>query len=233
VKLIRVVAAKRAVVFDLFHTLTSVESSSNRTLPSTAELLGVDAAAWNDQMVKKSRERLLGLKTDSFEIIAEMARAIDPSVSDERIRHAVENRLARFRAAVLDIPEATVAVLQELKRRDKRLGLVSNADTGEIAAWGENRICHLFDSTIYSCAVGLAKPDPMIYHQSLKELEIEAGAAVFVGDGASDELQGAKSAGITSVLFTGVIQYLWPERVAERAWQADYVIERLSELVGD
>ena len=226
-----IVDGKKAVIFDLFHTLTSVEASSSQGLPSTSELLGVDVVAWNEQMMNKSRERLVGLKTDAFEIIAEMARAIDPTLSDERIKLASDNRLTRFRAAVLDIPEETVAVLRELKARGKRLGLITNADVTEVAAWGENRIHHLFDSTIHSCAVGLAKPDRQIYELSLRELDVEAADALFVGDGGSDELEGARRAGITAVMFTGVIQRLWPDRVAERAWQADYVIERLTELI--
>ncbi len=226
-----IVDGKKAVIFDLFHTLTSVEASSSQGLPSTSELLGVDVVAWNEQMMNKSRERLVGLKTDAFEIIAEMARAIDPTLSDERIKLASDNRLTRFRAAVLDIPEETVAVLRELKARGKRLGLITNADVTEVAAWGENRIHHLFDSTIHSCAVGLAKPDRQIYELSLRELDVEAADALFVGDGGSDELEGARRAGITAVMFTGVVQWLWPDRVAERAWQADYVIERLAELI--
>lgn len=226
-----VVAGKRAIIFDLFHTLTSVEASLGQGLPSISELLGVDPVAWSDQLMKNSHERLVGLKTDPFEIIAEMARAIDPSLSDERIMLASDNRLARFRAAVLDIPEETVAVLCELKARGKCLGLITNADVAEIAAWGESRIHHLFDSALHSCAVGLAKPDRQIYELSLRELGVEAGDALFVGDGGSDELAGAKSVGITAVMFTGVIQRLWPKRVAERVGQADYVIERLSELL--
>jgi putative hydrolase of the HAD superfamily len=227
------VVAKRAVIFDLFHTLTSVESISGRGLRSTSELLGVDRVAWSDQLNEKSDERLLGLKTDPFEIIAGMARAIDPSLSDERIRLAVENRLARFRSAVLDIPGETVGVLWELKARGKRLGLISNADVVEIAAWHENCIHHLFDSTVFSCTVGLMKPNRKIYELSLRELDVAAFEAAFVGDGGSHELVGAKEARITAVMFAGVIRTLWPERVIERAGQADYVIENLAELVAD
>lgn len=228
-----IVCAKKAVIFDLFHTLTSVESSEARGLLSTAEVLGVDRAAWNNQIQKQSRDRLLGLKTDPFQIIADMARAIDPSVDEERIRLATENRMARFRAAVLDIPDETVRVLTELKKRGKRLGLITNADATEIGAWSENSIHHLFDSTIYSCAVGLVKPDREIYELSLQELGVQAAEAVFVGDGGSDELEGARRAGMTAVMTAGIIRKLRPDDVAERASQADYVIETLSELLAD
>lgn len=226
-----IVSAKKAVIFDLFHTLTSVESSTARGLLPTSEVLGVDPTAWSDQIQKQSRDRLLGLKTDPFQIIADMARAIDPLVDDERIRLATENRMARFRAAILEIPDETVRVLTELKKRGKRLGLITNADVTEIAAWSESRVRHLFDSTVCSCAVGLMKPDREIYELSLSELGVQAAEAVFVGDGGSDELEGARRAGITAVMMAGIIRKLRPDDVAKRAVQADYVIESLSELL--
>jgi hypothetical protein len=36
---------------------------------------------------------------------------------------------------------------------------------------------------------------------------------------------------MTTVMVTGVMQSLWPDRVTARLHQADYVIERLSELL--
>jgi putative hydrolase of the HAD superfamily len=226
-----VVAEKKAVIFDLFHTLTSVESSSDGSLPSTAEVLGVDRAAWNDQLLKHSRDRLVGLETDPFQIIARMARAIDPSLSDERIRLATTNRMARFRAAILGIADETVAVLEELKARGKRLGLITNADVAEISAWEESRVCHLFDSAVLSCRVGWAKPEPQIFELSLAQLGVKAAEAVFVGDGGSDELRAARQSGITAIMMAGVIRRLRPGEIAARAAQADYVIEDLRELL--
>jgi HAD superfamily hydrolase (TIGR01509 family) len=225
------VSAKKAVVFDLFHTLTSIESSWCRDLPSTSEVLGVDRDAWNDQLLVRSRDRLVGAKTDPFTIIAEMARAIDPTLSDERIKAATENRLVRMTGAITDISHETVAVLESLKAQGKLLGLISNADAMEIAAWGDNNIHHLFDSTIFSCRVGLAKPERAIYDLSLRELGVPAADAVFVGDGGSDELQAARDAGMTAIMITGIVRELWPEQIAVRRAQADFVIERLSELV--
>ena len=226
-----VVAEKKAVIFDLFHTLTSVESSSSDRLPSTSQVLGVDRAAWNYQLLEHSRDRLVGLETDPFRIIAKLARAIDASVSDERIKVATENRMARFRAALLEVPDETIAVLEQLKARGKLLGLITNADVMEITAWEESRIHHLFDSTILSCRVGLAKPERQIYELALAQLGVEAAETVFVGDGGSDELRGARRAGITAVMIAGVIRKLRPGEIPGRASQADYVIESLDELL--
>jgi FMN phosphatase YigB (HAD superfamily) len=44
------------------------------------------------------------------------------------------------------------------------------------------------------------KPDPEIYALALEELDVPASDALFVGDGANDELRGARDAGLTPVL---------------------------------
>jgi putative hydrolase of the HAD superfamily len=52
-----------------------------------------------------------------------------------------------------------------------------------------------------------------------------------VGDGGSDELKGARDLGMTTVMMTGVIKEMWPERIEPRLPFADFVIEKLDELV--
>lgn len=111
------------------------------------------------------------------------------------------------------------------------MALLSNAEVMEVAAWDETEAARLFDATVISCRVGLVKPEPGIYELCLRKLGVTAVEAIFVGDGGSDELQGAREAGMTTVMVTGVIRELWPDRVTARLHQADYVIERLSELL--
>ncbi len=225
-----VIDAKKAVIFDLFHTLTSLESTLGPNRRTTSEILGVRREDWNDQLLRKSRDRLVGSKKDAFEIIAGMARAIDRSISEEKITAATENRIAQFAAALSAIPAETVAVLESLKKRGKRIGLISNADVTEVAAWGGSKIGHLFDSTIFSCVVGCVKPERQIYELSLRELGVSPDEAVFVGDGGSNELEGAKKVGMATIMVTGIVEKLWPDQIADRSRHADFVIGRVSDL---
>ncbi len=225
------VRLKRAVVFDLFHTLTSVESTWGGSVPMTCEMLGVSHKDWDEQLLVHSRDRLAGVKTDPLAIIRDMAHAIDPAIPEERIRAATENRIARHAAALRDIPKDNLAVLERLRGQGKLLALLSNADVMEMASWDATEASRLFDVTVFSCAAGLVKPEPGIYELCLRELGVTAAEAMFVGDGGSDELQGARDAGISTVMVTGVIKAFWPDRVTARLHQSDYVIERLSELL--
>lgn len=222
------IKSRQAVIFDLFHTLTAIERDWG---PFTYEILGVSHEAWNEQLLLHSPDRLEGRLTDPSEIVRTMARAINPAISNETIAKAVKSRAARFRKAVVEIPGSTQQVLVSLKQRGKKIALISNADGSEIAGWEDSPIAPLFDEVIFSCQVGSQKPKPEIYEICLRRLELPADACVFVGDGGSGELEGARSVGLTTVMITGIIEDLWPERIAPARKHADYEIKKLRELV--
>ena len=45
----------------------------------------------------------------------------------------------------------------------------------------------------------MSKPDPRIYELALEQLGVEPREAIFVGDGANDELAGAERVGMRAV----------------------------------
>ena len=220
----------RAVIFDLFHTLTSADVLR---LPGrgTSEVLGVSREAWNEQLLRYSDDRLRGKITDPFVIMAQMAHAIDNAISDKTIKDAVENRIRRFRHALMNIEDSTLVTLRKLKRAGKALGLISNADVNEITSWGDSPLKPLFDCAIFSCQVGYVKPEKEIYEKALKELGVDARDVLYVGDGGSDELRGAKEMGMDTVLTTHVIKQFWPERIIKARGHADFEVNELIEIV--
>ena len=182
-------------------------------------------------MLLHSRARLIGQQTDPVDIIRELARAIDPAITEEAILATTANRIKRFEATVVDIPEATHMTLAALRASGKRLGLISNADVMEVAAWDKSPLARRFDVAVFSCEVGSAKPEPDIYTMALERLGVSAADVVYVGDGGSDELKSAREAGMTTVMMIGVIKHMWADKIASRRPHADFVIEHLSELV--
>jgi FMN phosphatase YigB (HAD superfamily) len=91
----KLVHTVRAVIFDLFHTLTDLESKWSR-IPPTSKMLGVPEQAWSDQLLLHSEQRLTGEWRDPFQILRTMALAIDPSISDATIRAVVGRRIRRM-----------------------------------------------------------------------------------------------------------------------------------------
>ena len=226
------VAVKDAVIFDLFHTLTSVVSTMSGG-QWTADVLGVSREAWSEQLLEKSRERLTGEETDPGRIIRKMAHAIDPTIREETIDAAARGRIDMFARALINIPEETQQVLKRIKSQNKKIGLISNADVLEVAEWDRSPIAPLFDAVVFSCAVGCVKPEREIYEICMNRLGVTPGQCVFVGDGGSKELEGARKLGITTIMITGVIKKIWPDRIDERRRYADGVIEHLSELISN
>ena len=112
-----------------------------------------------------------------------------------------------------------------------KLALISNADAMEVAAWPESPLAGLFDVEVFSCTAGYVKPEPKIYYQCLDQLALKPQECLFVGDGGSNELAGAKAVGLSTVFIYGVVAQLWPERVAERRAISDYQIERIPAVI--
>lgn len=220
----------RGVIFDLFHTLTGLESEW-ADLPPTAIVLGIDRRTWNDALTARSRWRLVGAERDPYVIVRTLAHEIDPSISDTRIREATDIRIERFRRALQRIPAQNVDTVRRLRAQGYRLGLISNADAMEVAAWSASPLAGAFDVEIFSCTAGCAKPEPDIYHQCLGALALKPEQCLFVGDGGSNELIGARQIGLGTVFVSGVIAELWPETIAERIQTADHHIKTVPEIL--
>jgi putative hydrolase of the HAD superfamily len=223
-------AQVRGVIFDLFHTLTGLESEWS-DLPVTSDFLGIDRRVWDGVLHEKSRQRLSGEMSDPFLIVRDLAHQIDPAIAEEKIRQAVEIRIRRFREALQRIPPANVDALKRLRKSGLRLGLISNADCMEVASWAECPLAGLFDFEVFSCEVGLVKPELAIYRTCLDGLALSPGECLYVGDGGSNEMVGAREVGLRTVLVSGVIAELWPERIPSRIKITDHHVRWMPEVL--
>ena len=188
--------AVRAVVFDLWNTLAHWpeglsrdfrERWSQRIGRSPEEIDGVwyASGAWEQRECGPIADALRSA-CDSLGVEADI---------DELVAWRVE--LAR-QAVVPD--EGVVATLSELRRRGVRIGIVSNCTEEVALVWESSQFAGHFDVEVFSATAGCMKPDPRIYELALGQLGVAASEALFVGDGANDELAGATRAGMTAVL---------------------------------
>jgi HAD superfamily hydrolase (TIGR01549 family) len=99
----------------------------------------------------------------------------------------------------ITIDPAAVKVMAELRRRNYRLGLVSNMMLpGKLlrAKLQEAGIQAYFDPIVISSDVGFIKPHPGIFLAALSQCQLEPGEAVFVGDTYQQDVLGAKGVGM-------------------------------------
>lgn len=191
----------RAVCFDLFNTLISVGSVPTHIGGKTAEVLGVDANAWNNACFSDEHE--ICQPTNHFDVIRTLAHQLDPSIPLARIEEATRQRQARFDYALTThVSPDAVNTLRKLRDQGYQIALISNASTAEVQAWPDSPLSSLFDVSVFSCDVGMKKPDPAIYHYTAEQLGIDSQHCVFVGDGGSDEHHGAHASGMTPLWLT-------------------------------
>jgi glucose-1-phosphatase len=84
--------------------------------------------------------------------------------------------------------------------------LLSNAWSGARTLLRDHyKVLDIFDVVVFSCDVGLAKPDPQIYACVIEKLGVQPGEAVFVDD-VPENIEAAKRAGLQGIVFRSPVQ---------------------------
>ena len=225
----------RAVCFDLFNTLVNVGTVPPHIGSTTAEVLGVEPRAWNEVCFSDDHE--ICRPTNHFDVIRTLAHRLDPQIPLARIADATDQRQARFDYALTThVSPAVVNTLRKLRDQGYQVALISNASTAEVQAWPESPLRSLFDVSVFSCDVGMKKPDPDIYRYTAEQLGLDAQHCVFVGDGGSDEHHGAHASGMIPLWLTCHLseetitrrQSTLQNKIAERFTSLDAIAEWLS-----
>jgi putative hydrolase of the HAD superfamily len=213
----------RAVIFDLWMTLVPWDvEESKRFHREVAEAVGVEPERFWEAWL--SAHHLPNRDTGP---IAEHMRAlfaelgVEPDLDD-----VLAMRRERAKRTLTPRPEA-LATLEELRRRGHLLGMISVCTEDVPQVWDETPLGREFDATVFSCEVGVSKPDARIYEIACERLGVEPAECLFVGDGANDELPGAERAGMTAVQLHVRGEHLTPDG---EAWQGAS-IESLSEVL--
>jgi len=184
-------AGLRAVIFDLWNTIAEwPEEVWAETRPEVARHLGLTAEEFESRWygdVAVLRE------TRPF---AEVLALFD--VAPEAAEQVVAIRRGVTRQGLVPVPGA-LETIGALRERGFLTGLITVCSEDVAVLWEETAFHGLFDVEVFSARVGLRKPDPRIYRLALDELGVRPEEAVFVGDGANDELAGAERVGIRAI----------------------------------
>ena len=126
-------------------------------------------------------------------------------LSDDELTRFLEAEHAAWQPARV-LGATTHALLESLRERGLKLGLVSNAfDPGWLLRRDLEQmgVARRIDFAIFSSEIGKRKPHPEIFERTLEALGVAPEEALFVGDRLYEDIRGAGELGMTTV------QALW------------------------
>lgn len=190
-----------AVVFDLFGTLVYEfpRSDWDAWLALSAAAVEADPEPFRRAWEATAVERQTGRLGDIEENLRTVAARAGAWPTDGQLAEALEARAALYRRWFVPRPGAE-EVLTELRTRRTPTALVSMCAPDTPALWRASSLAGMVDAEVFSCEVGLRKPDAEIYLLACDRLGVEPSACLYVGDGSYRELTGASETGMRAVL---------------------------------
>jgi putative hydrolase of the HAD superfamily len=190
----------RAVIFDLWETLIDWDREA------AAQMLADVTARVADEGFADRWDRDRSRYTRPIREVL-TATGVPPESLDE----ICAIRLEYVRRSLKPRP-GVVETLRALRERGQLVGLITVCTQDVETLWEDSELAGLFDAEIFSSRLGVSKPDPRIYLACCDALGVEPQQAVFVGDGANDELTGARRVGMEAILIHRPGEGpLWPE----------------------
>jgi len=190
-----------AVIFDLFGTL--VDNFSLQEHRSILTEMASVLASSSDDFVRLWFDTFDDRVTGAFQSpeanIEYICRQLGVCVEDTQIKLAAQIRFDYTVRSMTPRPDA-IEVLSHLKLKAYKIGLISDCSSELPTIWKSTPFAPLIDVAVFSCSVGLKKPDPRIYQMATNQLAVEPQRCLYVGDGSSHELTGASQVGMHPVL---------------------------------
>lgn len=222
-----------AVIFDLFGTLVDNSSRAEyeRILSEMAMVLSAPRQEFTQLWFDTFDLRTTGVLVSPEGNIDYICRQLGVSYTDIQLRQASGIRFNLTLNSLRPRPDA-IDTLNILKNQQYRIGLISDCSSEVPAAWKDTPFAAIIDAPVFSCVVGMKKPDPRIYQMALDKLGVEAKDCLYIGDGSSRELSGAQAVGMNPVLIR-VPHEMNPDayRIDEEEWYGP-AISSLSEVLG-
>ena len=210
-----------AVLFDLDGTLfdrdAAVAEVLSRQVRAFSDVISGSRATEFVSRVTELDAHGLGDKRDVYAAIG-TEFGFDSTVVERLVASfwAEYPRCCRIGAGVTD-------TLAELRRRGKRLGIVTNGTAAvQNAAIDALGLRSAVDTIIVSELEGIRKPNPAIFHRAAFSIETDPRHCCFVGDHPAVDIAGAQAAGL---------QAFWKRTMYWTPAAPVHTIEAISDLL--
>ena len=191
------------LLMEAYHRINQrLEEELEAEVPSAARLL-VEVSERVDDEIGRSYRGGAEQEVDIASLYEDALSALGMHLTPETVTWVVEHEQDAWLNGIAASPHA-IPVLEELKRRGFRLGIVSNAAFPPQSMRNQLESLELsqyFDATVYSSEIGVRKPNRAIYESCLEKLGgANGGRVVFVGDRLREDVVGPRKLGFDAVL---------------------------------
>ena len=211
----------KAIIFDLYETLiTEFDPHWKPPRLSLADRLGISREDFEKHWSRLADKWEKGHYNSYQDLLLALCGAVGHTPSEPVIADLTEERFVRTGTLYEKIESSIVGMVQELRTRGFRLGVITNAGNIDTELWSNCQLAPFFEVFIPSFEVGTLKPDPEIFEHGLQALGVSAREAIFVGDGGRDELSGATRVGLRAFWATWYLDR-WPLGIRPGGFKGD------------
>ena len=233
----------KAVLFDVGNTLIyehkdwrEIERKGVEQLIITMKGHGMelDEPSFIESILKIREENFRkALETDTeitaLECLSQVLQQTSvANISNELLNRGVEaffHPQEKISTLLPGVPET----LRKLSYNGYSLGIVSNATSSlSVRRVLENQgILHWFRTVVISADVKYRKPKPEIFHIALSGMGVEPEEAVYIGNTVKFDVQGARAAGLKTILF----RIEQSDEEIETHVEPDYAISKIQQIM--
>ncbi|MDR0272572.1 MAG: HAD-IA family hydrolase [Clostridiales bacterium] len=186
----------KAVVFDLFETLVTEWGRQKYTTFEISSDLNVEYEKFKREWDSLRSDRYLGKMRETIQVYRYILENIGIKRDEELLIRISQKRDECKRKCFQESEPQILEMLLSIKEKGYKIGLISNCSAEEIKGFKESKLYPFFDAVVLSCDVGMVKPDTEIYKLCLSMLNEQPSDCCFIGDGGSNELNGARNVGM-------------------------------------
>ncbi|MHA2287660.1 MAG: HAD family hydrolase [Promethearchaeota archaeon] len=191
----------KAIIFDLFGTLVDSFNAQEhkQVLSEMASSLSLPSEPFYDLWSGSFNQRALGVFKSIEESMIFISKELNLPLNKSGVEQAIRTRFNYTKSSLVPREDA-IDTLKQLRNIGFKIGLISDCTFEVPQLWDSTLLAEHFDNVIFSCFVGMKKPDPRIYRLACKKLKVKPKNCFYVGDGSSRELSGARNVGMFPVL---------------------------------
>jgi putative hydrolase of the HAD superfamily len=185
----------RAILFDLFETLITESGAAPTRASSLGSELGCEREAFRVEW-RAVRPHVKVGRLSFRQALGDIAKKLGGHADDATVQRLLDTRMRQKEELFTRIEPQVLRMVEGLRRRDVKLGVISNCFVEDVVGWPQCALASHFNCAVFSFDVGLAKPDPAIFLEATRRLGVDERDTWFIGDGADDELTGAHAVGV-------------------------------------